>query len=403
MNVAVVSPLPPAPTGVADYSVTLARELSCTMRVDLAEALDESEAASYDACLYHLGNNTLHAPIYDLALKHPGAVVLHDAVLHHFFLGRLDRDEYVEEFVYNYGEWMRPFAEDLWLRRAVSGSDANYFRYPMLRRIVENSRVVIVHNPAAGRLARDAVGKGRNTPIVEIPHFAEEAGLPDVPARSAIRERFGIPPDAVVIGTFGYQRPTKRLRSLVQALQAVDVPYRLLLIGDFVSESYRQAIEPLFAELPVIQKPYVPETEFWELAAITDVGVSLRYPSAGEASAIVGKLAVAGTPVLVTAGEENAAYPDDVFWKVEPGEAEVEMLTEMLLVLMRDKELRTLLGNRARDHLLSCHALPRIAEAYCGVLSEAAAPARWVSDNRRTAFLCHRAGPATPSERQPSQ
>ncbi len=372
MKVALVSPLPPAPTGVADYSVTLARELSRTTHVDLVSTLDEDTAADYDVCLYHLGNNALHGGIYDLALKRPGAVVLHDAVLQHFFLGRLDHDAYVAEFVYNYGEWMRQFADDLWRARAASASDARYFRYPMLRRIVENSRLVIVHNPGAARLARQAVGEGGAPPIVEIPHFAQEPHLPDAPARAAIRERLGIPPDTVVIGTFGYQRPTKRLRSLLRAVRTIKAPYRLLLVGDFVSETYRLAVEPLLAELPAVRRAFVPRDEFWRLAAITDIAVSLRHPSAGETSGIVVKLAAAGKPVLVTSGEENAQYPDDVFWKVDAGEAEVEMLAQMLRVLVKEHELREVLGRRAKQHIASRHSLGQASTLYQEALRQAA-------------------------------
>ena len=367
-----VSPLPPAPTGVADYSATLARELSRTTRVDLVSTLNEDESAAYDVCLYHLGNNALHGEIYDLALNKPGAVVLHDAVLHHFLLGRLDRDSYVAEFVHNYGEWMRRFAEELWRERSVSGSDARYFRYPMLRRIVEKSRVVIVHNAGAARLARQTVPEGEGPPIVEIPHFAQQPHLPPGPARAAIRERLGIPLDTVVIGAFGYQRPTKRLRSLLRAVRAVDAPYRLLLVGDFVSEAYRLAVEPFVAELPVVCRPFVPEDEFWRLAAITDVAVNLRHPSAGETSGITVKLAAAGKPVLVTACEENAEYPDDAFWKVDPGEAEVEMLAEMLRVLVKERDLRDALGDRAKHHMANRHALGRVSALYREALRHAA-------------------------------
>ena len=136
MKTTVVSPLLPARTGVADYASTLTQELSKTMEIDLVAALDKKKAASSDAFLYHLGNNALHAVTYDAALRNPGVVVLHDSVLQHFFLGQLDRGDYISEFVYNYGEWMGQFADELWRNRSVSSSDMRYFRYPMLRRIV---------------------------------------------------------------------------------------------------------------------------------------------------------------------------------------------------------------------------------------------------------------------------
>jgi hypothetical protein len=113
--------------------------------------------ARCDVALYHLGNNPLHREIYRRALAEPGVVVLHDAVLHHFFLGALDRAAYIDEFVYNYGEWHRGLArEDLWRARASSGFDRRYFDYPMLKRIAERSRAVVVHNPAAARMVRRA-------------------------------------------------------------------------------------------------------------------------------------------------------------------------------------------------------------------------------------------------------
>ena len=109
MKVASFAPLPPARSGVADYADTL---VSALRRYgDVSVGSNDSGA---DLALYHVGNNRLHREIYQLALQQPGVVVLHDAVLNHFFLGTLRQDEYLEEFVYNYGEWNRGLAEGLW-------------------------------------------------------------------------------------------------------------------------------------------------------------------------------------------------------------------------------------------------------------------------------------------------
>ena len=70
--------------------------------------------------------------------------------MHHFLLGTLSRDEYIAEFVYNYGEWRRDLGEELWRGRARSAFDPRYFEYPMLRRIAASARAVIVHNPGRG-------------------------------------------------------------------------------------------------------------------------------------------------------------------------------------------------------------------------------------------------------------
>src|ERR1039457_2138606 len=107
MTAGFFSPLPPARTGVADYAAALLTELRRHGRVEVAPARS-------DAALYHLGNNGLHAAVYRRAIVKPGVVVLHDAALNHFFLGQLSEAEYVDEFVYNYGEWNRGLGRELW-------------------------------------------------------------------------------------------------------------------------------------------------------------------------------------------------------------------------------------------------------------------------------------------------
>jgi len=86
------SPLPPQPTGIADYSATLLAELRRHGTVEVAPS-------RCDVALYHLGNNGLHAGIYQRALAEPGVIVLHDAVLNHFLLGQLTASAYDDEFV----------------------------------------------------------------------------------------------------------------------------------------------------------------------------------------------------------------------------------------------------------------------------------------------------------------
>src|SRR5580658_9387152 len=155
------SPLPPARTGVADYSAALLAELRRHGKVEVAPA-------RCDIALYHLGNNALHAAIYRRALEHPGIVVLHDSVLHHFLLGQLSEAAYIEEFVYNYGEWSRGRAHDLWRSRASSASDNRYFESPMLKRVAERALAIVVHNPAAVGVVK---AHAPHSLTVEIPHL----------------------------------------------------------------------------------------------------------------------------------------------------------------------------------------------------------------------------------------
>ena len=82
--------------------------------------------------------------------------MLHDAVLHHFLLGQLDENRYVDEFVFNYGEWNRALGSPICGAAGPPRARiSRYFDYPMLRRIAERARAVVVHNPAAARIVRE--------------------------------------------------------------------------------------------------------------------------------------------------------------------------------------------------------------------------------------------------------
>jgi glycosyltransferase involved in cell wall biosynthesis len=340
------SPLPPVKSGVADYSAAL---LTALRRMGPVEV----DAADADVCLFHLGNNHLHRDIYRRALARPGVVVLHDAVLHHFFLGSLDENGYVAEFTYNYGPWSRDLARTLWRNRARSTVDPRYFEYPMLRRIAEVSRAVIVHNPAAARMVRAHAPAAE---VVEIPHLHIERPAPPV----CWRER-------PLFGVFGFLRESKRLFAILKAMDRVPEA-TLLVAGEIGSPTLARALEPLLARPGVIRRGYVPEPEFTGLLASVGAAINLRYPAAGETSGLLIRLMGLGNPVLVTRGEETADVPEDACVRIDPGPAEVEMLAAMMAWLARDAAARRRIGLRARAHIAAHHSPEAVARLYWEVL-----------------------------------
>jgi glycosyltransferase involved in cell wall biosynthesis len=351
--------MPPARTGVADYSAALLQALR-----PLADL--RMNASSADVCLYHIGNNSLHRFIYRTAFERPGVVVLHDAVLNHFFLGTLGRDEYIDEFAYNYGEWMRGAAAKLWDNRARSSQDPLYFQYPMLRRIAEASRAVIVHNPAAARIARE---HAPNAVLHEIPHLFAPPHLPDAAAALRWRTRHGIGLKTFLFGVFGHLRESKRLHSVLDAFERIgDLDAALLVAGDFVSTELARALEPCLRRPGIVRIPHAPESEFWLMASAVDSCVNLRYPSAGETSGIGIRLMGIGKPVIFTAGEEVAAFPEDACLRVDPGPCEPEMLADYLKVLAVSPATAREIGRRAALHIAARHAPEAVARRYWEVL-----------------------------------
>lgn len=366
MTVGFFSPMPPARTGVADYSAALIAAL----RRHVTVSLNDPAAA---IALYHLGNNQLHREIYARALSQPGVIVIHDAVLHHFMLGSLPEREYLEEFVYNYGDWNLGLAERLWRYRARSGSDPLYFRYPMLKRIVERSRAVIVHNAAAARMVRAHVPGAR---VFEIPHLFKAVPAPPEYAVTRLRAGLGITPSTFLFGVFGHLRESKRLQTVLRAFRALhDAGERiaLLVAGEFASSDLARATESELRGAGIQKVGYTPEITFHLYASAVDACINLRAPTAGETSGIAIRLMGIGKPVLLTAGEEISGFPESARIAIDPGTAELDMLIENMRWLVRFRSDAVEVGIAARRHVLERHEVSKVAALYWQALEESRA------------------------------
>jgi glycosyltransferase involved in cell wall biosynthesis len=364
VKVGFFAPMPPAPTGVADYASALFNALRKHGNVELNDA--EAEVA-----LYHVGNNHLHREIYARAIEYPGVVVLHDAVLHHFFLGTLEERAYVEELVGNYGEWSRGMAEELWSNRARSATDPRYFDYPMLKSIATRSRAIIVHNPAAAAAVRRHAPGAPGTCIVEIPHLFVAPELPDAAETLRFRAGLGLGPGTLLVAVFGHMRESKRLPAIVRAMHnawKAGADARLLIAGAFASTDLERAAASLLADSRILRTGYLAEPDFWRYAAAADVCVNLRFPTAGETSGIATRMMGIGKPVVFTAGQEIARIPENACLRVDAGAAEEEMLEGIIVWLARDREAATEIGKRAARHIASEHAIEKVAAKYWEVL-----------------------------------
>jgi glycosyltransferase involved in cell wall biosynthesis len=347
------APAKGARSGVADYADTLFHALR--------------PLGAWNTPVYHIGNNRLHEAIYAQALQTPGVVVLHDAVLHHFLLGTLSRGQYIGEFVFNYGEWRRHMAEELWEERASSGIDPRYFGFPMLKRIVERSRAVIVHNPGAAAMARQ---HGASNVFV-IPHFFDPRNPPDGAAATYFRQRIGVPQGATVFGIFGYLRETKRILPCLRAfrrLHALRPSTALLLAGDAVSPDLDRLLQTEAAHPAIHRLGHLCERDFLAAAASIDCCLNLRWPAAGETSGIAIRMMGAGRPVIVTEGPENDDLPPAACLRVNSGVAEAAELFDHMVLVSEFPQIARQIGDAARRHILDRHALAAVARQYWQVL-----------------------------------
>ncbi len=367
--------------------------------------------APYDLVVYQLGNAMCHNFMWPYLFRHPGLVVLHDAQLHHSrawqLLAHGRGEDYRAEFRANHPDAPEDAAELI-----ITGlAETAYYFWPMLRLVVESSRLVAVHTP---RLAKE-LGRqfGREVePIrmgVRDPRDSTAASTPGSDPGQAARERrerlrarYQVPAGAIVFSAFGLVTPEKRISIILQSLKAVlevGPDARLLLVGD-AADHYDVMAEAdgLGIAQCVAVTGYVPDEEVAAHLEASDVCLCLRWPTGGETSASWLRALASGLPTVVTdlAHNDEMAFLDPRTWTVQraaSGDAagdpapravcvgidildEAHSLTVAMLRLARDAELRTHLGVAARAHWESRHTLACMAEDYERVLAKAiAAPA----------------------------
>ncbi|MGA2183184.1 MAG: glycosyltransferase [Bryobacteraceae bacterium] len=368
MRVAFFSPLPPARSGIADYSAALLSELEQLAEVSRIPALPpDFDPASYDISLYQIGNNADHAFCYEAALRWPGVVVLHEANLHHLItdltIRRGDWDAYLREVEHNGGPVALAWAKR-YVRTLERGPD--YEGVPMLRTLLESARGVIAHSRFVECEVRKA---GFDGPVAVIPHGA---WLPERQDHLGYRHRLGLDETAPLIGVFGYLKPYKRIAESLRALQRLVqvVPAaKMILVGEPHPElPLESLIDSLRLQPCVRVLGYTSIEDFNGYLSACDVVLNLRYPTVGENSGTLMRAMGMGKPVLVSDTGSFSELPDGVCLKVPVDATEEDFLYEYLSLLTSRPTLARQIGEKAREWVERECSWPLAARRYLDFL-----------------------------------
>ncbi len=372
MRVAYFSPLPPARSGIADYSEALIRELAPLVDLQtFSDAAQRFDRSRFDVALYHIGNNGYHDFVYETAIRHPGIVVLHEGNLHHLIahltIKRGDWDAYVAECEYNGGAAARAFAERV--RKLEVGPD--YEGLAMTRRLLESAQGVIVHS----RFMRDEVrAAGFDGPVAVIPHGA---WIPETD-RLAWRHKLGLDEATPLTGIFGFLKPYKRIAESLRAFRRVvrlNPNARMVLVGephpDFPIEPMIRSMG-LSANVRVLG--FTPIEDFVGYLGACDIVLNLRYPTVGESSGTLVRSLGLGKAVLVSDVGSFAEFPEDVCLKVPVGPGEEDLLFEYLNLLISRPEVAQALGARARTWVAETCNWAAVARQYTAFLANPGNP-----------------------------
>jgi glycosyltransferase involved in cell wall biosynthesis/SAM-dependent methyltransferase len=370
MRAAFFSPLPPARSGIADYSEALIDFLRQSIDLDVFSSRPEAyDPSRYDIALYQIGNNRYHDFVYETALRHPGVVVLHESNLHHLIadltIRQDDWDAYLRECEYQGGPEARAYA--VRVRNLEVGPD--YEGLPMTRRLLESARGVIVHSHYMEAEVRAA---GFTGPVAVIPHGA---WIPDAD-RNEGRYKLGLDENTPLIGIFGFLKPYKRIAESLRAFRRLIrlIPNaRMILVGEPHPEF---PIEPMVRAMGLSAHVrilgFAPMDEFVRTLAACDIVLNLRYPTVGESSGTLLRSLGLGKAVLVSEIGSFQEFPEDICLKVPVGAGEEDLIFEYLNLLVSRPDIAQAMGANARDYVARECSWPVVARRYAAFLEAVA-------------------------------
>jgi glycosyltransferase involved in cell wall biosynthesis/SAM-dependent methyltransferase len=370
IKVAFFSPLPPARSGIADYSAALLDELKKLVDVEVfASKPIAFNPSNFDVTLYQVGNNVHHDFCYETAMDHPGVVVVHEANLHHLIaditIKRGDWDAYMRAVEQEGSPADVAYASRV--RRLEVGPD--YEGVPMLRQLLSRSQAAIVHS---GCVESELRGAGFSGAVARIPHGA---WLPDASGPD-FRERLGLDETTPLVGIFGFLKPYKRIAESLRAfrrLVRVHPSAKMILVGDPHPELQLESlIRSLDLGLHVRVLGFRPIEEFVGYLAASDIVLNLRYPTVGENSGTLMRALGLGKAVVVSEVGSFSELPETICLKAPVDASEEDHLFEYLNLLVSRPEVRKALGARAREWVETECTWPKVAQRYADFLERIA-------------------------------
>jgi glycosyltransferase involved in cell wall biosynthesis len=394
-RLAIVTPLPPAPSGVATYNYRLIEEVVATGEVAIDVFADGPTPAAeapagavlyaapallsverltgrYEWVIYTLGNSHHHLGALALLRERPGVVISHDVrltnlyrhetgdpgLLPHGLAARI-RAMYGDTLPAHLGEY-----------NEIRAGDLARYGLLMAREAIGLSEVFYVTSRAAAALARIDAGPGLAGRVAVLPFaiesprdrhsgFDENAAVPqDCPVAAAW---WGRAPDArsdrPVVAHFGIVDPVKAPELLLEAFATF-----LRRSGDAAGTAMLAFVGPISAELArdlaarasslgidgrlALTGPLSPENYRAWLAA-TALAVQLRRSFNGEASAAVGECLASGVPTVATDLGWLRELPRSAV-ELVPASASDEELAQVIADLLADPDRRARLSAAGR-------------------------------------------------------
>jgi glycosyltransferase involved in cell wall biosynthesis len=320
-RIAFVSPMPPTPSGCADFSeITLQ---SLVKRADISVFTNTPNpqippqarfagtpgryahvSNQFDAVIDVIGNSHFHQNEFDLLRSHGAACIAHDARMLDFYVHRLGLARACAQASAEAGRPVSPEEVEHWL------THPGELPVLFLGEIAAASRPLFVHSAITARLITQLYQ--RTAIVLPFPPYRDftDAELSEA-ARARVRSQLGLAREELIIASFG---TISRDRALGELIWAVDMlrswgfAARLVLIGQ-ASPDITLMIDRLAAEVGVsvtIITDRNNQSLYRDWLIACDVAVQLRtYGFGGLSGALIDCIG-AGIPSVANTSLANA-------------------------------------------------------------------------------------------------
>jgi glycosyltransferase involved in cell wall biosynthesis len=388
-RLAYVSPIPPARSGIADYSAELIPELSRHYELDLVvpDSFDMSSVEPdlrrkvkritsagkfvqdhrrYDRVLYHFGNSDHHTHMFGLLEAVPGVVVLHD----YYLSGALS---YLEHRLNVTHVWSQALYHSHGYKAldklAQPGAfEQTQWTYPSNLAVLDNATGVIVHSDYSRRLARQWVGRGGDEKFRLIPLLRVAEQNLD---RRGARARLGFDDDDIIICSFGFMAPTKHVQAILNGWLAAsasqDKRVHLVFVGENSGTDYGKKVTETIAASGKAERIHITGwldmDAFRDYLRAADLAIQLRTLSRGETSAAVLDCMNYGLPIIINANGSMADIPADCAVRLDDEFSHSDLIAAIDRLVFQP-EARKALGQRGRSLIETDHDPAQCAALY---------------------------------------
>ncbi|MGY4830588.1 glycosyltransferase [Sphaerotilaceae bacterium SBD11-9] len=405
-RLAILTPLPPSRSGIADYSAKflpyLARHFDIDLIVDddvhdagLASTFQiltvrqfEQIAHRYDAILYEVGNSEFHHHMLPLIKRFPGVVGLHDAFLsglESYQAHRLgNADLYPRAMIEAHASRARRFYAPAMHHPDPNG--AALVALPCTKAVLDAATGVISHSPFNLEVASSNYPEGWQAPYRIIPQMVHMPASGSARERDALRQDLGFSNDDIVVVTLGHVVWTKwgdrLLDAFLQSPLRDDPKAHLVYVGEILLDDFGKKLAERIAAAGLGDRisvtGFLPEEQFERFLRIADMAIQLRTKSRGGTPKGVLDCLAYGLPVVVNDDASYRDYPDDVVYKL-PADPSTSDISLALTTLSQSAPVRHGFSTRGIQYVRDQHDPAKCASMYAAAIHEFSSRARLAS------------------------